>query len=171
MAKTFQDDGQLLLLLKTIPSNPLNALKVTDLTLGPNVIDIAPMTVVGDSTIATADADTNDERTYASRGKEQVLTTKNADVTLVCYRDRDPVTAILLSTDILAHIGNRQEVVIIKRKGQKREAALAVGQDYEYYRVQAGDPKPTADNDGGYEKVTIKCADKGDCGMDGVVTA
>lgn len=165
MSAVFTDEGVKLVWLTALPTNPA-ALTAVLLNGGKDLSDFA---VVGECEFIQTDPDTIDQKVYSDKGKVSVPTYDNANGRGTFYRDRDG-TGVPTVNDVLSLFNNRQVGYIIKRKGVPESVAWAVGQDYEFFKFQAMRVGTIGDADGGYERIEVGFAFKGDTGF-GAVTA
>lgn len=167
MAATFTDEGMKLLWLTsafTPTGASLAALKVQDFTPGANVIDLSDFAIVGGCEFVEADPDTIDQKVYSDKGKVTVPTLGNYTGKGQFRRDRSAGGA-LSATDVKALFDSRQRGYIIKRLGVPEGAAVAAGQDYEYFRFIATRVSTINDADGGYETIEVGFLQDGDHGF------
>lgn len=166
MSRVFADAGVKILWLATIPTAALSALPVATLTAGKDLSDYA---IVGDMQLEQAASDNNDKKAYSDLGKVSTPTYRNATGKGAFYRDRDN-TGQVTTADPKSLFDNRQIGVFIKRKGVPCAAAWVIGQEYEYFKMQADAIHTVGDADGDYERFELDLNFKGAVGF-GLVVA
>jgi hypothetical protein len=167
MTMTFQDEGTAARYFKgtSIPAN-LAAITATQWAAG---TDIAGALVVGSSTFQFTDPDTIDEKSYKDKGKSQIPTTDNYEGNATMRRDRT-ATGTLSATDPTKIFVPREEGYIALRPGVPEDTAVAIGQDYVYFKYMVSKVNPLTAPNGETEKVEIGFLQRGDAGF-GVIAA